>query len=426
MLLREKIKKTIQRLHFGMGLMNIIFSLSFCLSSIPAPIGTPGAEFAYGNTSFCSLQGFMSYTGYSCFVLYGAMLSIYFVLFIVHNINSTTMQRKVEPYFHAITLVYSLSSGLFLWATNSFNFSGNICWIAPLPRDCITNSNVECVHGKSSSKYRWYLAFIPFVCSFITIVFCMSYLIYSVRRQFHRSRRYQFNTPQTLQTTTVVAPELDKETTTQALLYIFGFFLTSFFQATYQLIKQEREKDIFWLEVLGLTLHPLQGLFNFLIFFTPRVKAMCRRNQEMSYFRAFLVVITKVEHSRSPNLPLTSRTLEQAFTSTSTSRIPNNWVIPNQQPQSGNGSSMNNQNNVQVGVNHCNSSKTLIMPNNWVIPNQQPRPDNEISMNIQDDVQVGELQTTYTDVENFEETKDNITTKAATEIEIDSTHDLNP
>ena len=425
-LLRERKKKTFHRLLFGMSFMDIIFSLSYCLSSIPAPIGTPGAEFAYGNTSFCSLQGFMNYIGYSCFVLYDAMLSIYFVLVIIHNINITTIQRKVEPYFHSITLVYSLSSGLFLWATNNFNFSGNVCSIAPLPRDCITNSIVECVHGKLAYKYRWFLVFVPLLFSFITIIFCMSYLIYSVRRQFNRSRRYQFNTPQTLQTTTVIAPELDKETTTQALLYIFGFFITYFFQGTYQIIKQEMEKEILWLEVLGLTLLPLQGLFNFLIFLTPRVKAICRRNQEMSYFRAFLVVITKVEHSRSPNLPLTSRTLEQTFTSTSTSRIPNNWVIPNQQPQSGNGSSINNQDNVQVGVNHCNSSKTLIMPNNWVIPNQQPRPDNEISMNIQDDVQVGELQTTYTDVENFEEPKDNITTKAATEIEIDFTHDLNP
>jgi len=426
MLLREKIKKTIQRLHFGMGLMNIIFSLSFCLSSIPAPIGTPGAEFAYGNTSFCSLQGFMSYTGYSCFVLYDAMLSIYFLLFIVHNINSTTMQRKVEPYFHAITLVYSLSSGLFLWATNSFNFSGNICWIAPLPRDCITNSTVECVHGKSSSKYIWYLAFIPFVCSFIIIFFCMSYLIYSVRRQFNRSRRYQFDTPQSLQTTTAVAPELDKETTTQALLYIAGFFITSFFIITYQIIRQEFKKDILWLEFLGMLFLPLQGLFNFLIFLTPRVKSIRRRNQEMSYFRAFLVVVTKGENSRSPNRSVTSRIVEQTFTSTSTSRIPNNWVLSNLQPQSGNESSMNNQDSVQIGVNHCNSSKILIMPNNWVIPNQQPQPDNEISINIQVDAQISELQTNYIDVENCEESKESITTKRFTEVEINFSHNVDP
>ena len=423
---RERKKKTFHRLLFGMSFMDIIFSLSYCLSSIPAPIGTPGAEFAYGNTSFCSLQGFMNYIGYSCFVLYDAMLSIYFVLVIIHNINITTIQRKVEPYFHSITLVYSLSSGLFLWATNNFNFSANVCWIAPLPRDCITNSIVECVHGKLAYKYRWFLVFVPLLFSFITIIFCMSYLIYSVRRQFNRSRRYQFDTPQSLQTTTAVAPELDKETTTQALLYIAGFFITSFFIITYQIIRQEFKKDILWLEFLGMLFLPLQGLFNFLIFLTPRVKSIRRRNQEMSYFRAFLVVVTKGENFRSPNRSVTSRILEQTFTSTSTSRIPNNWVLSNLQPQSGNESSMNNQDSVQIGVNHCNSSKILIMPNNWVIPNQQPQPDNERSINIQDDAQISELQTNYIDVENCEESKESITTKRFTEVEINFSHNVDP
>jgi len=412
-LLRVKTKKTFHRLLFGMSFTDIIYSLSFCLSSIPAPIGTPGAEFAYGNTSFCSLQGFMHYTGFTCFVLYDAMLSIYFVLVIIHNINST-IQRKVEPYFHSIPLVYSLSSGLFLWASNNFNFSGNVCWIAPLPRDCITNSNVECVRGKLAFKYR-NLSLFPFACSFIIICFCMSYLIYSVRRQFNRSRRYQFNTPQTLQTTTVVAPALDKETTTQALLYICGFLITSFPLMIYQIMRSDFDKEILWLEFLGMIFNPLQGLFNFLIFLRPRVKSICRRNQEMSYFQAFLVIVTKGEHFRSPNHPATSRALEQTSTSPSTPRMPNNWVLPNQQPQSGNGSSMNKQDSIQVGVNHCNSSKTLIMPNNWVIPNQQPRPDNEISIDIQDKVEIGELQTNYTDVENFEESQDNIATRTDTQ-----------
>ena len=299
---QKKLTTTYRRIMFGMACMDITFSLTFCISDLPVPKGSPMVLNAIGNTATCDIQGFMQAVGFLGFSFYDAMLSIYFVLTIVYSVAEDTLQRKFEPFSHAFAILFPMMAGFVLIATKNFNSTGFVCWVAPLPLGCTNDINVDCERGESYMKYQWIFQLIPVLTSFVIINICMIHLVRNVNGQRSKMKKYGLNEIASnlrRKRRNVVVPVFDDsdETRRQAILYISAFFFTFIFQFLNLILRQIKGRPIFWIWLLGYMFLPLQGFFNFLIFIKPRVIKACKSHPEISLFQAYLIAVTSKERT---------------------------------------------------------------------------------------------------------------------------------
>ena len=111
-------------------------SEAYCLSTFPSPEGSSPTWPNFGTTATCSIQGWLLFTGGIGTTLYSGSLSIYYILTVKRRISDYILKRKVEPFLHAVPLLYSIGIGTFLGATQNFNNAGPVCWIAPYSEEC--------------------------------------------------------------------------------------------------------------------------------------------------------------------------------------------------------------------------------------------------------------------------------------------------
>merc|ERR1740139_1414587 len=99
-----------------MSCMDILHSLSWVAAGLPAPKDTTSSVVpnAIGNVTTCNIQGLMGYTGLIGSVSYDCMLSIYFVMVVVYSKREDDIQKKIEPFFHAISILAPVGAGIFL------------------------------------------------------------------------------------------------------------------------------------------------------------------------------------------------------------------------------------------------------------------------------------------------------------------------
>jgi hypothetical protein len=114
---------------------------------------------AIGNHATCSLQGFMMIVGFSGAVFYSLSLTLYFLLRIRFGMIDTKIKTKVEPFLHAIPIIYSLSIGIYIYAMDQYNPAGPVCWIAPSPPNCELDPDVDCIEKPINERtLRWVAA----------------------------------------------------------------------------------------------------------------------------------------------------------------------------------------------------------------------------------------------------------------------------
>ena len=300
-ILRSKkgLSTTYHRLMFGMSCMDIIYSISFVGSTLPSPRGTPLVWKALGNTQTCTIQGLLFFMGSTGATMYNCILAIYYFLTITKNVRVQTMTKKIEPFFHGVPVVYLLGSSIVLLATQSFNTAGTICMIAPYPRNCNTDPNLDCIRGKQADKFFWYLNIYPIVLFFITVMYCMIRVYWSVWQQERRMQQY--DTVYQIQrrsagvnglgtdTSSRLRPESRNERVamTQCFLYVMAFFM-SWIPGGFYRVVLTFDKNIFSLWVITQFFSPLQGVFNFLVFIRPKVQLVLRSDPSLSLFRAFI------------------------------------------------------------------------------------------------------------------------------------------
>ena len=345
----EKLKTTYHRILFGMSLLDIIFSIGCLLSTIPFPSDTPLPwGMLYGNTTTCTIQGMMLFSGSIGCTMYNCSLAMFYMLKIAFGIKDEQMKKRIEPFFHCLPLLYLISTNTFLLSKQSFNPLGAMCLITPYPRGCNLNPDVPCTRGEHANEYFWNFAAWPVIGMFGVIFLAMGRLYYAVRAQEIKMRKYQLsidtpdgvgslrrrvelrrasnNTipqpPSELSVTQKILmkfmPSYDpqggrdsdtrevngitrrtsttatgtslaqkrREAMIQCFLYVSAYFISYIFVIAHQLaIKSGKLIYPFW--VLSSIFFPLQGFLNFVVFIRPRIMGYREADSELSFRQAF-------------------------------------------------------------------------------------------------------------------------------------------
>lgn len=82
--------------------------------------------------------------------MYNVSLSIYYLYLIKYNYRDRKFKSKIEPFVHAIPILWALAAVVSCLATQSFNPSSNTYFITSYPRGCRSNDDVECTRGQAS------------------------------------------------------------------------------------------------------------------------------------------------------------------------------------------------------------------------------------------------------------------------------------
>mmetsp|Transcript_13685 Transcript_13685/g.32243 ORF Transcript_13685/g.32243 Transcript_13685/m.32243 type:complete len:423 (+) Transcript_13685:574-1842(+) len=247
------------RLLLGMSISDFFGSLMCVLSTWPIPKGE--AYLAAGTVGTCAAQGFFNQTAAFCTPTYNISLAIYYLLVIVKGWKEKRI-AKVEKYLHALPILPGLGTGLAGLFLKLYNGAGWICWIAPgLP-------NHPDRHDPSYGVYR--LAFLYAVAWFIICFLAMAMLtIYvSVLNQEKKLDKYLSTSMSKKKRTNSI------KIRNQAFLYVGCMYMTWLFGSVFRMMQFAGKKPPPAIIVLFVLFFPLQGFFNMLVYFFPRI---CRK-----------------------------------------------------------------------------------------------------------------------------------------------------
>lgn len=190
---------TYHRLLLMMSTCDLMMSGGIFMSTWPMPREVPNVWGNVGTTQTCTAQGFFEQFGVST-VMYSASLSIYYLITIRsgRSASSRARIRRLEPYLHAVPLVFGLATavaGLFLRA---YNYGLWDCWIAPYPPGCKeswrNDGTTDCVRGDNASLYQWLFDLIPKWTSILIVTVNMILVYLHVRKQEVISERWSSKT----------------------------------------------------------------------------------------------------------------------------------------------------------------------------------------------------------------------------------------
>jgi hypothetical protein len=190
----DKKGNVLSRILFGMSLFEALESIWNFGSTWPIPRGTQGVFGAIGSTQTCTAQGFFLQLGLSV-PMYNASLSIYYLLKIRYNVSDDVLRLRVEPYLHAVSIMFPLATCIACLALDLFNNANLWCWIAPYPLDCvgsgIKGNDDPCIRGNNAWKYRWGFYFVPLWLCIVTAVVNMALVYRYVRSKDERTLKYR-------------------------------------------------------------------------------------------------------------------------------------------------------------------------------------------------------------------------------------------
>ena len=151
---KKKLSSSYRRFIFGISTADVIFSMGHIASSLPNYSNTVWG--AMGNQQTCEAQGITLQIGGSAGALYMTFFCIYFFTAIHFPMSKKKLAQKFEPFLHLFTIVFSLSTGLYLFVKGNYNpvESTFFCWISSFPMGCSVNGPVECIRGADAVQMR--------------------------------------------------------------------------------------------------------------------------------------------------------------------------------------------------------------------------------------------------------------------------------
>jgi hypothetical protein len=313
--LRSKDKRSLvyHRMLFAFSIVDIIAVFGLFLTTWPMPKGTLNAFGAVGNVATCEAQGFVVQL-HSALFIYNAMLSIYYCLVICRNVREEEIRRRYELYFHAIPLMFALSTSSAALGTNMYNEANLWCWIAAYPEGCLNSRKAEpdetpnCTRGDGAYIWRWAIYYVPLWLCFGIVCVGNVVVWLSVRRQEATRSKFDFarisqlrrqgmdrtasNTSssnnlreamrraRTSITKSVEQTTLSWQVFSQCTFYVVIFYLTHVFGSADRIYQQFNGTSPFWLLLLHCIFQPLQGFGNFLVYRRPHYLKMRRKYPE--------------------------------------------------------------------------------------------------------------------------------------------------
>jgi hypothetical protein len=143
---------TYHRLVFGLCISDIMSSFGFVLSSTMVPKEmnylVPGAQ---GNTATCTAQGSLLTVGAHVSNLYNCSICLYYLAIIRYNKKDEYIRNKLEPWFHGISIIIPLVVGFILIAMKGYNVNDSNCFLRQNdPPHCIGYENGDRPKGFST------------------------------------------------------------------------------------------------------------------------------------------------------------------------------------------------------------------------------------------------------------------------------------
>ena len=133
---------TYHRLVFGLSVADMVSSFAMALSSTMVPKELNYyIPYAQGSTATCTTQGFLVATGFTVATSYNCCICFYYLSIIKYNKKDEYIQKKLEPWFHGVSILFPLAMGsvaLGMKGYNTIHNAGPICFLNPNnPPHCI-------------------------------------------------------------------------------------------------------------------------------------------------------------------------------------------------------------------------------------------------------------------------------------------------
>ena len=221
-ILRSKKKLTLpyRRIIFGTSIYDVFQSLGMSTSVFLSPKEIePPIQFAIGTATTCDIQGFFTTIGAIGVPIYLCSLCIYYFCIIRLNMRDHTF-KKIEPFFHAVPILYSLIVGAYAFSKQYFNNAGSVCYVAPSPITCKILPSVECNRGEGATDFRKMFLTVPSMIIFIIVCSTMAIISYSVVKQERRQSPYSFHRPSSEASISENIPEGERDSPS-GVLYLW-------------------------------------------------------------------------------------------------------------------------------------------------------------------------------------------------------------
>ena len=351
----HRLSTTYHRLMLGLSLGDILVSVfAYLPNSVMVPeemnYWVPGAQ---GNTTTCTIQGFLFYYGSGIATLYNCSVCFYYLSIIRYNKKDVYIRTKLEPWFHAVphglmVVVFGIHLSM-----KGYNTLAGICATEPnarfvphcngiLPEGVTTT--IPCDRGQKIHSSLWFntmefvLLYVIPPAVLIGTMFLMYLTVSKIERNAKRYgvRTLRLKTQRHLNVEEPPFCERCKETISRGIKGFFRAMISrvlcrrniSNAPRTFQkrsvlnmaggyalawaivwvptmLGSQFHNPDFFTFMII---LFPLQGFLNFIVFMMPKIRSAKRprRKPELSWPRACIVAYLSRGARRSDSTLMSS------------------------------------------------------------------------------------------------------------------------
>ncbi len=202
----QGLSTTYHRLVFGLCIGDIIHSSFVIPTSLMVPkemeYMTPGAK---GNATTCTTQGFFLVIASLMSQYYYCSICFYHLAIITYNKSDAYIEKKLERWFHIIPITVALLNAIRYVVVKGYNIKGNVCLLEPYdPPHCIGYKDLDKVEGYSipcgrgSAFYDRKISEIIFIAVVsptpIIIISTMTMMYWTVFKIERNASRYGVNT----------------------------------------------------------------------------------------------------------------------------------------------------------------------------------------------------------------------------------------
>ena len=330
---RKKFKgSTYHRLLLSLSVSDILSSLGWLMAPVFVPSETSPRYLAIGNTTTCTVVGWLIQYG-SAVSFSNAALSVFYLATIKFGVRGSALiwrERVLIGFSHTFGVLSSTAPIPFK-LYNELDI-GPGCWLSSFPIGCETNPDMECRETSPVLYWGYTIGAFPILSSLVVVIVC-NYIVYQTAKRLEvTNRRYStIITSNITPTSTSPSPSthsssvsLDnmsvasswaagnnnnisripargarnerqaqrtKDIADQATHYVVIYFNTLFWSLImrqldgFDIITPENESSWFALMIIAQFFQSLGGFGNFLVYIRPRYVRFRRR--EMSPREAF-------------------------------------------------------------------------------------------------------------------------------------------
>lgn len=351
---KKKFGDPYRRLIVGISFFDCLQSFALLFKIFKTTPEQPNSWISLGNQTSCNILGWLHFCGLNGALLYNVALNIYYLCLVRYNLTSRYYQSRVEPFLHAIPIIWSALAPSIIVGTGHMNpaFAGE-CLIAPYPVNCRKKPGVECIRGENTDLYRFAFRVIPTFAALVGCLFTLGLLWWTVNAQEKKMNRYRMSmvssrlrssigtrsaaseediltgwkkvvadsrnifktlkrrflktdegTGGAIQNISITEGTRRRQRSqyrrgrsgraflAQARWYVVAFVATHMCPIAVVIMELGGDKPKLWVLIIGKFLVPLQGLFNILVYTRPHVMRLREKKTQLSYWAALMEVIS--------------------------------------------------------------------------------------------------------------------------------------